>query len=124
MIVENILPLEYSSMMKEKFQNTTRSNILYTASKIQVFTLKEWDKMVYIDADTIFLQNADELFEYPDGAMIKYPNDPYGFSGLFVFCPGNHDEDDFYPTVMREHFCADGDLLGKFWFFVKTSKAH
>lgn len=114
-------PLQYSQSVQEKYANAT---VLNTASKIQLFSLKNWDKLVYIDADTFVLQNIDNLFEYPDGAMVKYPEDNFGFSGLFVFYPRHHHEDEFYPTVMQHHDCVDGDLLGKFWFFVRESPAH
>ena len=97
---------------------------LNTASKIQLFTLKNWDKLVYLDADVLVLQNIDDLFNRLDGSMIKYSDDTMGFTGMFVFEPRNHQEDEFYPTIMSHHACVDGDLIGKLWFFVRESKEH
>lgn len=117
-------PLQYSDKTQEKYQDSDSSSVLNTASKLQLFTLKNWDKLVYIDADTLVLQNIDDLFAYPDGSMVQYPDDIFGFSGLFVFYPRYHHEDEFYPTIMKHHMCVDGDLLGKIWFFVRESPAH
>ena len=119
--VEKIPLLEYCSFLQEEY---AEHSVLKTASKIAIFSLKNWDKLVYIDADTCVLKNVDELFDYPDGAMLYYKEEQQGFSGLFVFEPKLHQEDEFYPTLIKHHYCFDGDLLGKIWFFVKTSIAH
>ena len=101
--------------------------VLNTASKISLFDLKWYDKLVYIDADTIVLENIDDVMNYPDGAMIEpssdRPVDDYGFTGLFVFQPKYHRED-FYKCLLQNFPCADGDLLGNLWFFTRTSKYH
>lgn len=121
---EVVSPLQYSQTVQEKYRDTESKTVLNTASKIQLFTLKNWDKLVYIDADALVLQNIDDLFNRLDGSMIKYPDDTMGFSGMFVFEPRNHQEDEFYPTIMHNHECVDGDLLGKLWFFVRESTIH
>lgn len=122
---EVVPPLQYSVEVQEKYKDKESASVLNTASKIQLFSqMKNWDKVVYIDADTIVLQNIDDLFDRLDGSMVKYPDDTMGFSGLFVFYPRNHQEDEFYPTIMANHACVDGDLLGKVWFFVRDSVAH
>jgi alpha-N-acetylglucosamine transferase len=55
--------------------------------------MKQWDKLLYIDADVLVLKNLDHLFQYPNGSMLKYEvyagedeNDT-GFSGLFIIEP-------------------------------------
>lgn len=121
---ETVEPLSYSTQVIDKYAGNECKTVLNTASKLQLFTLKNWDKLVYIDADVIVLQNIDELFDRLDGSMVKYPDDSSGFSGMFVFRPRSHDEDEFYPTIMAHHECVDGDLLGKTWFFVRESTAH
>lgn len=124
-LYETVPPLQYSIGVQEKYKEQECKTVLNTASKIQLFTyLKSWDKLVYLDADSIVLQNIDDLFSRLDGSMLKYPEDSMGFSGLFVFEPRNHQEDEFYPTIMANHECVDGDLLGKLWFFVRESKSH
>ena len=123
-LFEVVEPMVYSEEVQIKYKNHEASSVLNTASKLQIFSLKDWDKVVYIDADSIVLKNIDDLFQYPDGSMVKYPDDDMGFSGMFVICPRNHQEDEFYPTIIKYHNCVDGDLLGKTWFYVKESPAH
>lgn len=118
---ELVPPLSYSKEIQEKFSG---KRVLNTASKVQLFTLKDYDKLVYLDADTLVVQNIDDLFSRPDGSMVKYSGDAHGFTGMFVFCPRNHYEDEFYETIMTNHLCFDGDLIGKLWFFIADSEAH
>lgn len=113
-IVENIPSLEYNESTKKKYFNYP---VLNTASKINLFSLKNYDKLVYIDADTMMLKNSDSLFNYPDGAMIK--DEEYGFSGAFVFCPRNHKEE-FYKCIITHCDCFDGDLLGNLWVMTRN----
>lgn len=118
-ILFSIIPtLNYSNKTEKKFKGHT---VLNTASKLNIFKLKEWDKLVYIDADSIVLKNIDILFDYPDGAMLWDSYDEQGFSGLFVISPKYHEEYDFYLTLIKNQDCFDGDLLGKMWFFVKSN---
>ena len=105
--------VNYSSMVQER---DAGSYILNTASKMGIFTLKEYDKLVYFDADSIFFKNIDELFKYPDGAMYDDSNGTdFGFSGMFVCIPRNHNLD-FYITVLSNQPIWDGNLLGELWF--------
>lgn len=119
--IKIIKSLEYSPWVQEQWKNQP---VLKTASKVQIFTFTEWDKLVYIDADSIVLHNIDSLFNYLDGAMSYGCDDDAGFSGLFVFEPKNHKEFQYYPTLMVNHNVFDGNLLGELWFYVKTSPAH
>ena len=113
--------LSYSQNMQIKYKNYS---VLNTASKLQIFSLKHWDKLVYIDADTLVLKNIDNLFCYPDGAMLKYDSENFGFSGLFVVIPKYHQENELYLHLVYNTDCFDGDLLGKLWFFIRDSKNH
>lgn len=125
-IVEKIHHLEYSDMMKKhalKQWGESCKSVFNTASKISLFELNDYDKLVYIDADTIVLQNVDELFNWPDGSMAKHPVDDYGFTGLMVFTPAHH-KVELYKILIRETNCADGDLLGELWFQTKYNPAY
>lgn len=120
---EVIKTLSYSEKTKKSVKNTNAS-VLNTASKISLFDLKNYDKLVYIDADTIVMENIDNLFDFPDGSIIKEKSDDdYGFTGLFVFQPRYHRED-FYKCLMQNFQCVDGDLLGSLWFYSRTSRNH
>ena len=113
--------LSYSDQTKQGNENGT---VLNTASKIQIFTMKQWDKLVYLDADILILKNLDHLFKYPDGAMLKYHDDENGFTALFVIEPAQHSkkELEYYYSLLQHMECFDGDLLGNLWFMVRHDK--
>ena len=113
--------LEYSSITKERWKNNT---VLNTASKLQIFSFYEWDKLVYLDCDSIILQNIDDLFTYLDGSMLYDANSNDGCTSMFVLEPKRHNETEFLFTIMQNHDCFDGDLLGKMWFHISSSKKH
>jgi len=121
--VEKIKKLSYNQETINKYKDQQSASVLNTASKISLFSLKNWEKLVYIDADTMVLQNVDELFNWPDGSMLQYDGDEGGFTGLMVICPSKHRED-FYECLMQNFPCADGDLLGSLWFHVKTNATY
>ncbi len=56
--------------------------------KLAVWTLTEYDKVVYIDVDTLVLQNIDDLFLRPELAAVPdiYSTDKFS-SGLMVLQP-------------------------------------
>ena len=67
--------ISYSPATARKMNNARLETI---ASKVNVFGLKEFTKVVYLDADSVFIKTIDELFDYPDGAMYDeghYPGD-------------------------------------------------
>lgn len=125
-LVEIIPQLQYTEVVRNHWKDNP---VLNTASKYELFNLKQYDKLVYIDADTYILSNIDNLMEYPDGSMIYNPDyktlggDRYGFSGAYVFKPENH-EIEFYRVLNEKFNMVDGELLGKAWFFVMDSPSH
>lgn len=91
------------------------------ASKLACFLFKDYDKMVYLDADCVILHNIDDLFNYPDGAMYEDMEDAeQGFAGLFVFCPQNHNLK-YYMSVLQLNNIWESDLLETLWFPFKTN---
>ena len=63
-----------------------------TFDKLYIWTLTEFNKIVYIDSDMQILTNIDDLFEFPHLSAVKADvfNNPNvkGFnSGLMVICP-------------------------------------
>lgn len=72
--------------MNEKWKY--KSSVLNTASKIDIFSLKHYEKIIYLDVDTLVLENIDDLFDKYDGSILWW-NEP--MSGLFVIEPKNHD---------------------------------
>lgn len=121
-VVHCIPTLEYCQQTKKWcIDHDWNEAIFNTASKISLFELTEYDKLVYIDADTFVLENIDDLFGYPDTSMVSYHEDDYnmGFSGLMVFQPKYH-HTDFYKILLENTICCDGNLLGHMWNACKT----
>lgn len=119
-IIEIIPNYYYTNNIQEKYANYA---VLNTASKIHLFTLKHYDKLVYLDADMAFVKNADELFNYPDGAILKCDIiGSGGVSGLFVIIPKMHTEFKFLEYLIQNVDCFDGDLFDALWFHVKTNR--
>lgn len=90
-IPELIRKTEYHKQLREGFLKNNR--LLNTASRVSVFDLNSYDKMVFIDTDVLLLKNVDELFNYPDGSMCSPKPEDGGFEGLLVFIPRNHSLD-------------------------------
>lgn len=122
-LIENsiiIKKVEYTKNIKEKFSN---HSVLNTASKISLFSLKEYDKLFYIDADSIVLQNLDECFSRLDGTMLFYNSNDTGLSNFFLVESRNHREE-YYLKLLQKTDCFDGELLGDLFFYVKTNKEY
>lgn len=96
-------------------------SILNTASKFSVFSIKDFDKLCYIDSDTFLLQNIDDVFNWPDGSMMKEvpTNNEPGFDAFFVFVPAHHYES-YYKAILEKNPGLDGEILGKCWYPVRT----
>lgn len=117
-LVEKIHRIEYSSKTIEELKSVPKEycSVLNTASKIELFQLVQYDKLIYLDADVKILQNIDDLFDYPDGSMLTHPEEPMGgISSLIIFTPKNHFYS-FYKEILQNTFCLDGDLFAKMWF--------
>ncbi|TMS21151.1 Glycogenin-1 [Larimichthys crocea] len=71
------------SMMK-------RPDLGVTFTKLHCWTLTQYSKCVFMDADTLVLSNIDELFEREELSAAPDPGWPDCFnSGVFVFRPSN-----------------------------------
>ena len=123
-IIEKVPCLSYSPATYEWIaKNEQYDSVKNTASKITLFNLTQYDKLVYIDADCLVIQNIDDLFSRPDGSMIKYDNDPWGFTGLMVFEPKMHNYQ-LYKYIIETCLGFDGNLIGSLWFPCKSNYAY
>lgn len=117
---EIIKYLNYNQNIQKINKN---QSILNTASKIEIFNLKQYKKIIYIDADSLILYNIDDLINYPDGSILKYPNEKYGMSGLFVIEPMNHDYN-IYKFLIENYDGYDGEIIGKLFFPFLSNKKY
>ena len=120
-LIEPIPVLSYSEKTKQKWKG---HSVLNTASKLNIFTLTHYNKLIYIDADCVFYKNCDNLFNYPDGSMLKLQEDVGGCSTLFVIEPKYHEEAKYFRSILKYNDCFDGDLLENLFFIVKHDKRY
>ncbi|MED6254318.1 Glycogenin-1 [Ataeniobius toweri] len=67
-----------------------RPDLGVTITKLHCWTLVQYSKCVFMDADTLVLSNIDELFEREELSAAPDPGWPDCFnSGVFVFRPSN-----------------------------------
>uniref|UniRef100_A0A914YXH1 glycogenin glucosyltransferase n=1 Tax=Panagrolaimus superbus TaxID=310955 RepID=A0A914YXH1_9BILA len=67
-----------------------RPDLGITFTKLHCWRLTQYEKCVFLDADTLIIQNCDELFERPEFAAAPDIGWPDLFnSGVFVFVPSN-----------------------------------
>jgi len=65
-----------------------RPDLGVTFTKLNCWRLTQYTKAVFLDADTLVLQNADELFEHEEISAVADIGWPDFFnSGVFVFTP-------------------------------------
>lgn len=98
----------------------TKESYMNTASKLQIFSFKEYDKVCYLDSDVLILQNIDDVFDYPNGAMVYYPEYGMGISSFFIFQPKYHKEN-LYLILLEQTNYLDGSLLGHIFFSAKEN---
>ncbi|CAL2040440.1 unnamed protein product [Caenorhabditis brenneri] len=78
----------FNSNDTENLSLIGRPDLGVTFTKLHCWRLTQYTKAVFLDADTMVIQNADELFDRPDfsaAADIGWP-DMFN-SGVFVFSP-------------------------------------
>lgn len=86
--IEVIEKIQSSESALEYFRKNNLSKDFYNDSKINIFNLKHYKKLCFLDADGIILQNIDNVFEkYKDGSTICYSDPIFCFS---IVTPKNH----------------------------------
>lgn len=115
-----ISKLDYSDQTIQLCKSRGWNTVLNTASKYNLFNLKYFDKLVYLDADSIVLQNIDNLFSYKDGSMLWDSSRNEGFSASYVFSPRNHCLE-MYEILSNNSLHVDGDLFSNLWFHLKDN---
>ena len=82
-----------------------------TFSKLRAWTLTQFTKCVFMDADTLVLQNVDELFEREELSAAPDVGWPDCFNtGVFVFKPSKKTYDDLL-THAKHYGSFDGKYL-------------
>jgi len=83
-----------------------------TFSKLRAWTLTQFDKCVFLDADTLVIQNVDDLFEREEMSAAPDIGWPDCFNtGVFVFRPSLATYDDLI-AFSKKHGSFDGGDQG------------
>jgi len=95
-----------------------RTELGITFTKIRCWTLVQYNKAVFLDADTLVLQNSDELFDREEFSAAPDAGWPDCFnSGVFVFRPSLETYKDLVNHAMTKGSFDGGDqgLLNTFY---------
>lgn len=95
-----------------------RTDLGITFTKIRCWTLTQYSKAVFLDADTLVLQNCDELFERDEFSAAPDAGWPDCFnSGVFVFKPNLNTYNDLVNHAVTSGSFDGGDqgLLNTFF---------
>ena len=86
-----------------------RPDLGITFTKLHAWKLVEYEKCVFLDADTLVLQNVDDLFNRPEISAAPDIGWPDCFnSGVFVFVPSLQTH-----NALISHALAVGSFDGK-----------
>lgn len=136
--------IEYPRSTIERMEKNgwINSNLYNTADKLRIFSLTEYEKLVYLDADLLILKNIDYLFDYPNGCAVidagaVYDCQPNLFglkedrnyyhnfnSGLLVIEPKEESFNKLYK-IMFDTQGYDQEIIRKYWdFWLEDTSKH
>lgn len=113
-----------------KIDKLCADNWINVFSKLHIFDLDQFDKIIYLDADIMILKNLDHLFSYPhmSAAIVgeyfnKWPDWIHFNSGCMVIKPSKKLYQDilkFYYNFNENNlpdymFIADQEILNKYF---------
>jgi len=87
-----------------------------TFTKLNVFNMTDYDKIVYIDADCVVLKNIDEMFDFPtlSGYVLAHTGELE--AGVLVLQPSEEIFNEILSFINKENWTNhDQSLLN--WFF-------
>ncbi|XP_064394170.1 glycogenin-1-like [Halichondria panicea] len=115
---ELVLVEELDSCDSEHLSLLTRPELGVTFSKIHAWRLTQYNKCVFLDADTMVLHNVDELFEREELSAAPDIGWPDCFnSGVFVFEPSLETFSNLIDLARQRGSFDGGDqgLLNIYW---------
>ena len=92
-----------------------------TFTKLNVFNLDQFDKIVYVDADCVVLQNVDEMFDFPSPSGYLLAHTGELEAGVLVLEPSKEVFDELMIYKDKENWVNhDQSLLN--WYFREKTK--
>lgn len=122
--------INYFIVKKLQYNNDfLEETIPNTASKIQIFQFQQFDKLIYIDSDVLILKNIDNLFNYPNGSILQWPNpsnniENISMSGLFVFIPRYQPYNIYEFLITHMNDITDGMMIEQLFFSSKDNSSY
>eukprot|EP00158_Paraphelidium_tribonemae_P002883 Partr_v1_DN25753_c0_g1_i1_m74639 putative glycogenin len=88
-VFDHVIPVEsIASTSRENLRALGRPELLFTYTKLQVWNLTQFRKVVFLDADTLVVSNVDDLFAHEELSACPDMGWPDCFnSGVFVATP-------------------------------------
>lgn len=95
-----------------------------TFTKLNVFNLLQFDKVVYVDADCIVLQNIDEMFEFEplSGYLLAHTGELE--AGILVLKPDKKEFEDLLAHKDERNWKTHDQTLIDWYFREKNNKFH
>lgn len=116
--------IKYIICKSIKFDNVNFSNPywIYTFDKLNIFSLVEYEKLVFLDLDLLLVENIDDLFDYEPLSLPK--NSPFNedefCSGIMVLKPNLDDFEKLKDlTVIRNNKgekISDQDVINEYFY--------
>jgi len=108
-----------TKLIKNNITSKGKGRWKYTFDKINIFSLIEYNKLVFLDLDLLILENIDNLFNYDTPAMcLNLPwSDKDANSGVMVIKPDlveYHLMMDFVMDPNKKHD-GDQDIINEFY---------
>uniref|UniRef100_A0AC34QPC2 Glycogenin n=1 Tax=Panagrolaimus sp. JU765 TaxID=591449 RepID=A0AC34QPC2_9BILA len=102
----------------ENLELIGRPDLGVTFTKLHCWRLTQYSKCVFLDADTLIIQNSDELFDRPEFAAAPDIGWPDFFnSGVFVFVPSSETYHSLLQFALKYGSFDGGDqgLLNQYY---------
>lgn len=99
-------------IIKKETSDYRYNTLKNTALKIGILELQKYEKLCYIDADSIVLSNIDDIFNFPSSSMLW--DGTQGLSALMVFEPKRYPVA-CYKILLENDILTDGALFSMFW---------
>jgi len=95
---------------RENLELLTRRDLGVTFTKLHCWRLTEYSKAVFMDADTLVIQNIDDLFEREEFSASPDPGWPDCFnSGVFVYRPSEETYQSLLQFALTQGSFDGGD---------------
>jgi len=117
-----VVPKIHSSTSGEDGDRFEIGKNWLTFTKLNVFNMTEYDKIVYVDADCIVLQGIDEMFDFntPSGYLLAHTGELE--AGVLVLEPSNETFEELMLFKDEENWVNHDQTLLDWYFRKHTDK--